>query len=160
MNRHDVIKAIISSLEENLLNMKSAAEAAKSAATHTESKAESKWDTFGLEASYLAGAQASRANEITEAIAYYQSLVNKEPEQREKIFVEAIIKLVDEETSRWYFLGMKGAGVTAFVSGVSIFVVSPNSPLGSQLLGKEEGDEVQVKTEKRDTTYEVDTIIY
>src|SRR4029079_11978947 len=61
-------KALIASLCEQLAEkqrtIEVAAEAAREAATHEESKPENDKDTRALEASYLAGAQAARAREL------------------------------------------------------------------------------------------------
>ena len=69
INKKELIQKLILSLEEELLALKTAAQATYQAATHEESKPENEYDTFALEASYLAGAQAKRAGQIDEIIA-------------------------------------------------------------------------------------------
>src|SRR4051812_31278987 len=58
MTKEELVKAIIAKLNHNLGILERAARAAHAEATHESSKAENKYDTRGLEASYLAGGQS------------------------------------------------------------------------------------------------------
>ena len=58
MNKTQLLKQIVSCLSESLGILEKAARASHEEATHESSKAESKYDTRGLEAAYLAGGQA------------------------------------------------------------------------------------------------------
>ena len=60
MDKFSVINKIIDELKVQLEVAKGASTEAASYATNAESRAESKWDTQGLEASYLAAGQAGR----------------------------------------------------------------------------------------------------
>ncbi len=57
-----------------MIILKEAALATYEAATHEESKPENEYDTRGLEASYLAGAQAKRTAEIEELLIILKHL--------------------------------------------------------------------------------------
>ena len=74
MNKGTLIKQIIGSLTESLAVLEKAARASHEEATHESSKAESKYDTRGLEAAYLAGGQARQAREILDSIKAYEAL--------------------------------------------------------------------------------------
>ena len=69
MNKKQIIKSFEEQIAQALSVMTQAALHAHEAATHGESKAEDQYDTRGLEASYLAGAQSRRAMELEEALA-------------------------------------------------------------------------------------------
>jgi len=58
MDKARIIEQIVASLSESLAVLEKAARASHAEATHESSKAESKYDTRGLEAAYLAGGQA------------------------------------------------------------------------------------------------------
>ena len=60
MEKSRLIKQIVASLSQSLGVLEKAARASHAEATHESSKAESKYDTRGLEAAYLAGGQAGR----------------------------------------------------------------------------------------------------
>jgi len=68
-----IIKKIVARLTEELQVYFRAAHASRTEATHESSKAENKYDTRGLEASYLARGQSKQAAEIESAIADFES---------------------------------------------------------------------------------------
>src|ERR1019366_7412845 len=66
------------SLTENLEVLQKAARASHEEATHESSRAESKYDTRGLEAAYLGGGQARQAKEILDSIKSYKALATRD----------------------------------------------------------------------------------
>jgi len=68
MQKAQLLQLIIASLSDSLALLEKAARASHAEATHEGSKAESKYDTRGLEAAYLAGGQARQAKEIMDSI--------------------------------------------------------------------------------------------
>ena len=74
MNKRAVIRKIVARLTEELQVYFRAAHASRAEATHEQSKAESKYDTRGLEASYLARGQSRQAAEIEAAITEFEKL--------------------------------------------------------------------------------------
>ena len=61
MNKSQLVREILAALSDSLGLLEKAARASHAEATHESSKAESKYDTRGLEAAYLAGGQARQA---------------------------------------------------------------------------------------------------
>src|SRR5438874_4727706 len=74
MNKRAVIKKIVTKLMDELDVYLRAAQFSRAEATHESSKAENKYDTRGLEASYLARGQSKQALEIKSAITDFESL--------------------------------------------------------------------------------------
>ena len=74
MNKRTLIKKIIARLTDELAVYFRAANASRAEATHEQNKAEDKYDTRGLEASYLARGQSKQAAEIESAIAEFEKL--------------------------------------------------------------------------------------
>src|SRR4051812_3963394 len=68
-----VVALVVERLMAERESLVSAARAAHEAATHAESKPEDQYDTRGLEASYLAAAQARRVEEIDRAIQVFRT---------------------------------------------------------------------------------------
>ena len=58
VNKNLLLKEIVARLNENLAVLERAARASHVEATHESSRSDSKYDTRGLEAAYLAGGQA------------------------------------------------------------------------------------------------------
>ena len=74
MNKHAVLQLILEKLSVDLDIAQRAAQTAYETATHEENIAENKYDTLGLEASYLAAGQAKRVEEIKQSLALCQNL--------------------------------------------------------------------------------------
>ena len=74
MNKEALIKKIVARLREELEAYFNAARTAHEEATHEQSKAENKYDTRGLEASYLAHGQSRQAAELEAAIATFEQM--------------------------------------------------------------------------------------
>jgi transcription elongation GreA/GreB family factor len=154
MNKPYLQKMIIEKLQADLAIAKDALRASHEAATHAESKAENKYDTRGLEAAYLADGQRRRVHEIETALSSYRNLPVLSHID-EAITLGALVSLAQAESRRWVFLGPDAAGLQVAVEGTDVLVISPRSPLGRALLGRCEGDEVEVLVDGRRQQYEV-----
>lgn len=140
----ELLQRIIQTLETDLAILFQAAKTAHAAAIHVENIPDNKYATLGLEASYLAQAQANRAQEIRVALEAYQRLQLQPFAEGARIRLTALVTLEDEEGGRRrLFLGPAAGGLKiAFAEG-DILVITPGSPLGQALLGQVEGDPVQ-----------------
>ncbi len=145
MNKARLLKQIIASLSESLELLDKAARASHAEATHESSKAESKYDTRGLEAAYLAGGQARQAKEIMDSIHVYESLALKDFSDGEPIDLTALVELESDGMRSWYFIGPKNGGLELNQRGKEVTVITPQSPLGQTLLGKKKGERWSTK---------------
>jgi len=139
MNKNVLLKQIVAALGESLEVLERAARASHAEATHESSRAESKYDTRGLEASYLAGGQARQAMEIMDSIKMYQSLATRDFAPGDLIDLTAVVKLETDGVPALYFIGPKSGGVEVDYEGDEITVITPQSPLGQNLVGKKAG---------------------
>ncbi|MBV6661252.1 GreA/GreB family elongation factor [Pseudomonas sp. CBSPBW29] len=145
MNKHAVHQLVLDKLAVDLDIAQRAAQTAYETATHEENIAENKYDTLGLEASYLAAGQARRVEEIKQALTLCQNMQLRAYDDQRGIEVGALLGLVDEnDRQQWLFLAPDGAGLKVDVVGQPVTVITPRSPLGKSLLGKFEGDEVEI----------------
>ena len=140
MNKSLLLKQIVAALHENLEVLEKAARASHVEATHESSKAESKYDTRGLEAAYLAGGQARQVREIVECIKLYQSLPTRNFSAGEPIDLTALVELNADGADSKYFIGPKSGGLEVKYKSEEIIVITPQSPLGQNLVGKKTGD--------------------
>ncbi len=156
INKKKLLEEIIEILSLDIDNLSKAARVAHADATNEESKAENKYDTRGLEASYLAGAQAKMAFEAAQNLACYKNLELKEFSNKSRVSLTAIVELEAEDGSRsFYFIGPKSGGVEINHSGTKVFLITPSSPLGQKLIGREVGDSVKVAAAGVKKIYEV-----
>ena len=140
MNKRALIKKITAKLTEELEIYFRAAQFSRAEATHESSKAESKYDTRGLEASYLARGQSRQAAEIEAAIAEFEKLPEKKFGADEPIGLGALVELGTDGENVFYFIGPRAGGTEVLHDKKEILVITPQSPLGEQLLGKKSGD--------------------
>jgi transcription elongation GreA/GreB family factor len=145
INKSELVKKIIASLVESLEVLDKAARASHAEATHESSKAENKYDTRGLEAAYLAGAQAKQAREILDSIARYEALPVKEFAPGEPVDLTALVELETDGASSTYFIGPKNGGLEIVHDRREIMVITPQSPLGQNLTGRKAGERWSTK---------------
>jgi len=154
MDKKALINALVTTLETELESLERAAQAAHEAATHEEAVAEDKYDTRGLEASYLAGAQKARVRELRLTIAHYKNLPVRGFDEDDEIETTAVVDLETDGEIRRNFLGPWAGGARFPFEGDEIRVITPASPLGQALLGKCVGEDVKVTTDS-DKAHEI-----
>jgi transcription elongation GreA/GreB family factor len=142
LEKHDIIAKIIASLEIELEGYTRAARAAHAEATDEQCKAENKYDTRGLEASYLAQGQSRQADDIRQALQEYESMVPRQFTPREPIEQGAVVILERLEERSVYFVGPRAGGTEIEYEGQTVVVITPHSPMGQQLVGRKQGERV------------------
>ena len=155
MDKKQLINKIKEKLEVERLALVEAAQATYEAATHEESKPENEYDTRGVEASYLAGAQAKRVADIEEMISICKNLELKKFNDKTPIASSALVKVQYFDRKMNVFLMPKGGGTIVHFDGIDVQVIAPNSPLGAALLTLKVGDVALVETEEDVKEYEI-----
>ncbi len=141
IDKKALITRIMKDLDGRLDVLYQSARAAYEGATHDESKAEDKYDTRGLEASYLAGAQAKRTEELEEAIARYRNLAPRSFSTSDPVALTALVLLEVNGVESLYFIGPEAGGTRLIQGGETITVITPKAPLGKKLIGNMADDE-------------------
>jgi transcription elongation GreA/GreB family factor len=144
LNKRAIIKKITGKLAGELEVYFRAAQFSRAEATHESNKAENKYDTRGLEASYLARGQSKQAAELEAAIAEFEKLGVRKFAPGEAIGVGALVELEHAGEKTIYFLGPRAGGTEIIHDQKEILVITPQSPLGEQLVGKKAGDQPQL----------------
>lgn len=160
MNKELLLEKILHALEVLRAQAVNAAMEAYATATADENVAENKYDTLGLEASYLAQGQAQRVVECEEDIAAYKLLAKNCATDMSSISLGALIHLVNEQgLEQKLFLGPKSGGLMISFNENSleqtIKIITPTSPIGKALFKREEGDEFELSISGRSHFYEV-----
>ena len=145
MNKRAILKKIVAKLSDELEVYHRAAQYARAEATHEQNKAENKYDTRGLEASYLARGQSKQAAELEAAIVEFEKLAGKKFAEGDVIAVGALVELEQAGEENIYFIGPRAVGTEVLHDRKEIMVITPQSPLGEQLAGKKAGDILQLK---------------
>lgn len=155
MDKKKLVEIIRAQLEHDMSVQKQAALATYEAATHEESKPENEYDTRGLEASYLAGAQAKRIAEIEELLVMYKHVQLKDFGPDDKINATALVEVEFHGKHSFFFIMPKGGGITVQLDGKMIQVITPVTPVGEALQDLKVGDGAVVETGSQSREYEV-----
>ena len=145
MNKQLLVKKIIAKLGEELGIYFRAAQNSRAEATHEQSKADNKYDTRGLEASYLARGQSKQAAELEAAIAEYGKLDVRKFAASDAIDLGAVVELETGGEHSFYFIGPRAGGTEVIHDKKEILVITPQSPLGAQLMEKKQGERPQLE---------------
>ena len=146
---------VLERLAEDLLRVEQAVRAAHETATHQENVAENKYDTLGLEAAYLATGQALRADAIRQAMAHWRQFRPRPYDANKGIQLGALVCLVCSDEKQQLFLGPDGGSMKLVSGSELVQVISSESPLGSAMLGKCEGEEVSIQVASIRQQFEV-----
>jgi len=140
---------ILEQIVQQLINEREllfrAARAAHFEATDEQSKAENKYDTRGLEASYLARGQARKVKEVQQAIEEFQALDLRTANPTGTVQLGTLVQLINAKGESLYFLGPRAGGMEVEHAGHEILVITPQSPLGQQLMGQKLGARLRLE---------------
>ena len=155
MNKRALIQTITAQLVSELEIYFRAAQFSRAEATHESNKAENKYDTRGLEASYLARGQSKQLADLEAAIAEFEKLGVKKFSGTDAIGVGALVELDQGGGRDFYFLGPRAGGTEIEHDRKEILVITPQSPLGEQLVGKKSGDTFSLKLGRETRTAKI-----
>jgi transcription elongation GreA/GreB family factor len=144
MNKRALLDKLVQHLSAEVEMMTQAALATHAEATDDENKAEDKYDTRGLEASYLAHGQSRAAEEAAQAVAQFRALPARDFTASDPISLGALVTVETRGKPAYYFVGPRAGGTEIEADGKTVMVVTPQSPLGRQLVGKTEGAVLQL----------------
>jgi hypothetical protein len=139
MDKSRILEAVLGALKDELRRQLAAQESAAAGATHVEAKAETKWDTCGLEQSYLARGHARQFEALAKQVEDLRTFVPRDFSGK-PVGVGALIEAEIEGEMLFFFLLECGGGTEVVVDGREINVITPESPVGAALLGKRAGD--------------------
>jgi transcription elongation GreA/GreB family factor len=143
MPKQELLARIIALLQSELELLTQAALATHAEATDEENKAEDKYDTRGLEASYLAHGQSKAAEEAALAVAQFRAMNMRDAVPGEPISLGSLVTVADPAGRKaHYFIGPRAGGTEVAMDRDTVMVITPQSPLGRELVGRRSGDRV------------------
>jgi transcription elongation GreA/GreB family factor len=141
-----LIARLIAHVEGEMATMRKAALDAAEGATHAEAKPENDKDTRAIEASYLAAGQAERFRQLEASLKVLKGLDLPELPKGAIIIATAGVTLEDDDGALTRFLMLPSfGGVVLDLDGKKVQVVTPPSPLGTALLGRSQGDVIELR---------------
>ncbi len=138
--KSDLLELIRAELRTRLSRLAKAAMDAHAAATDPGSKAESKYDTRSLEESYLATGQARHVKDLGETLRMFENLRLRDFSKKEEIAAGALVEVERNGVRLLFLLAPSSGGLEIEFQGREITLLSPESPLYQNLLGKRAGE--------------------
>lgn len=139
MTKQEALNALTEVITEKWEDAKKSFQRSKSSATSDEVRQESKYDTRGLEESYLAHGLAKAVQDYEMALSHLNEV--KLSPSTEQVSLGSFIQCRSGSGEILSFLlSSSGGGIEAEVSEESVTIITPESPLAQSLLGKEKGD--------------------
>lgn len=137
-----IITTVRAHLQAQYDRILSAAQEARGYATDPGSKAESKYDTRSLEASYLAVGQAEQADELAEALVDFDIFDWPNFPPNARITLGALVECDFSGDRVFCLIAPSGGGTSCRFEGVEVTVVTPQAPLYQRIAGRQTGDQI------------------
>lgn len=159
LNKNALLSALLQKLNHDLNVLTEAALSARDEAINEESRAESKWDTRGQEAAYLAEGQANLVQELKESIRLWRSLPLPDDEVANPAIELGRVFVIEQSPQPLRGLvGPRAGGVEFEHDGKTYTVVTPSSPLGRDVLGKRVDDFVNLIVRRKPQPHRITAV--
>jgi len=157
IDKKKIVGDLLDKLNFELKEIEKAAQAAHELATQGDVKSEGKYDTRAIEASYLAGAQAKRVEEIKLDIQMLED-INIDLPASKQMQLGSLGLFSCNGQDRLYFLSSTSGGTILVQNNHTILIISVFSPIGDAALGLSVGDSFEVETPKEVREYHIKEI--
>jgi hypothetical protein len=138
-----LLDAIRAELRARFDRLTRAAKDAHAAATDPGSKAESKYDTRSLEASYLAAGQARQLEDLARDVSLFDAVTLPDFAIDDPVDAGALVEADLHGESTWFLLAPAAGGLEITHDGLEITLLTPESALYQKLLGLRVGDQLE-----------------
>lgn len=146
IDKREILRLLRETVSADLATMSAAQRVVVDGATHEENRPENDKDTRALEQTYLARGQAQRVVELQDALNLLKALELRAFTAESRVALGALVTLDDGNDVEHYFIAPAGGGVRVTVAAAEVRVVTPQSPIARALLGKQQGDELELRT--------------
>jgi transcription elongation GreA/GreB family factor len=153
--KKEILAQLKSAIEAEQTSLLMAGEATADYARDGDVKSDGKYDTRGIEAGYLAGAQLKRAEELKLELQMIEEMPVKDFSADEVVGLGALVEIEFKNVGRTYFICTTAGGTMLNINGLGILVISVFSPIGDAVLGLKVGDEFELETPQEVRVYKV-----
>ena len=134
MNKQEIVASILDRLREEFETRSRVSKITREGGNDAESKAEGKYDTLAIEENYLADGLAKHALAAAEAMAEIEKMPLRTFSADDPIDLGALVEIEFPGAKEWFFLAPSSGGTEVQHEGTTVTVITPESPLGSQLI--------------------------
>jgi len=140
MNKAEIVQTLTENLRGDFDRHSSSSKEARQAGNDDESRAEDQYDTRSTEENYLADGLARQAFAAVAAAEALGKMPLPDFPEGTPIDLGALVQLDFDGDKEWFFLAPSAGGNEVEHQGETITVVTPESPLGQQLTGRQPGE--------------------
>lgn len=153
-----IIEELLLKVRTELAALESASKSAKSYVTEGDIKSDGKYDTRGIEAGYLAGAQEKRVEELKLELQMLEEIPVRDFSKDEEVGIGSLVDLTFKGQTRRYFIAPTAGGTMLNIDETPILVISTFSPIGDAVFGTTLGEEFELETPQELRLYKVESI--
>ncbi len=153
-----LVDALRAKILDELRTVRDSQQAAQDGATHEETRQEDPKDTRAIEAQYVARGFADRVEDLQATLAVLSRIRLDTFGPEDPVGLSALLGLHDGGRETIYFLVPVAGGETLVVGGTKVLTLTPSSPLGGALRGKQVDDEIELQLPGRRMTGTIDWI--
>lgn len=141
--KSEVIALVLEALRDQFEHRTRVSRQTRAAGNDAESRAENKYDTLSTEENYLADGLAKQAAAAIQAAAEIEKMPRRDFTADDAIDIGALVE-IEFADGRESFLLLPAAGGTAVTyRRRTVTVLTPESPLGAQLMDRRTGDRLE-----------------
>jgi transcription elongation GreA/GreB family factor len=142
MKKSQIIEVVLEHLRGDFERRQAAAKRTREQGNDGESKSEGKYDTRSTEENYLADGLARQALEAAAAAEAIEKMPIRDFAAGEGIDIGALVELKFVKETEFFLIALAGGGTEVVWNKKPIVVLTPESPLGAQLIGRHTGERV------------------
>lgn len=155
MRKDVLLKQLLALVATRIEGFERSARAAHEEATDEGNKAENKYDTRALEASYLAEGQTRQAFEVAQSLELLSVFQPPEFGPKDPIDLGALLLLKGKDEETWYFIAPCEGGSELECDGQTVIVLTPQAPLAKLLIGQKLGASIKMQIGRDRLSYQV-----
>lgn len=158
MIKEQILSKLSGNVRSELNGIKQAYHSTHALMTADDLKSEGKYDTRGIEAGYLAGAQKVRINVLENDLLLLEEIKPRDFRPTEEVAIGALVELELNGNIKKYFISPTAGGTIIEADGEPILVISAFSPIGAEVISLKKGDDFELETKASPREYRVISI--
>lgn len=151
MNKAHLIAKLITMLRTSIEEQKKSFESARQTSIDSAGRMQSRYDTMGIESAWVADGLARALREKESNLKCLEAFEGTESADYAR--TGSIVKILssDSPDHEYFFILPVMSGCELCENGTTITTLSPETPLGRALIGKETGEQIEVNFPVRRT---------
>ena len=143
-DKNKIIERLIAKIKADIEKQKKSYKAAKHASIDSPGRMQSRYDTMGVESAWVADGLAKALDEKKSYVARLETFPFNESSDR--ICLGSIVGISSNESPalEYFFILPVASGYELQENDLKITTLTPETPLGKILIGKEVGEEIEI----------------